>query len=224
MRGMVKTSSVAEMTAELELNYKRLIDVLRQAIVCSRNVNLSQLIAYIKLVSTGPADRFAILVLCSLFGFSVNESAAGEIKPPQRISNAYCSVPTYVLPKVTGHARAALQPNGQPVIHLDAGKSSDTAYARFLLAHECCHHTRRHLQQLQEHRKRGVLLMLSRLNWRLELDADCCAAAILREKKDHKALQSARRVMSAYGAGPTGPRYPGGSVRASIIKKCGGLR
>lgn len=164
---------------------------------------------------------FAVTLVWFLSAFQVRSSVAGEVISPQPLSNAYCNITTYVATNIAGHARATLLRNGKPVIYLNAVQSKDAAYSRFLLAHECCHHTRGHLKRLQVLRNQGALLMLSKTNRSLELDADCCAATMLHLKGDGTAIEAARRVMTAYGVRPTGQRYPAGSLRASIIGQCG---
>ncbi len=151
----------------------------------------------------------------------IQSSHAGEVGAIQSFPNRYCRILTYIVKDLSGHARATVLENEEPVIYLDAFRSKDAAYSRFLLAHECCHHTRGHLKRLQRYRRQGALLMLARTNHSLELDADCCAATILREEGDEAAIKAGQRVMEGYGVRPTGRRYPAGLLRASVIGQCG---
>lgn len=155
------------------------------------------------------------------------------------VPNAYCSVPTFALPSVAGQARAVLEGGEKPIILIDGTIARSDPYARFLLAHECCHHQRGHLVRLKERSRQqelagrsdapaeaGPHTALSAFSstdaqQSMELDADCCAATLLAERDDAEAVGAAAAAMEAYGAMPTGASYPAGRQRARIIAQCG---
>lgn len=153
---------------------------------------------------------------------------AGQLKSP--LINEYCDVPTYVVPQLIGQARAIIQHDGTPLILIDAAIATNKPYARFLLAHECCHHTRGHLTRLaqqQKRRQRGASMsfLTTPLSYRnIELDADCCAAAMLAKRDDLASLEAAISTMNAYGVKQTGALHPVGLQRATVIANCGKVR
>ena len=174
---------------------------------------------------------------------------AGEIMEPGRIAetfrspidNAFCTVPTFAVLALPGQARALLEGGKRPLILIDTEVAASGAYARFLLAHECCHHQRGHLARLAEQQRKRELawqngavpetegpgralgnLSFTMSHRRMELDADCCAAALLAKQNDAAGLEAAIAAMEAFGARPTGPSYPPGLQRAMLIKSCAG--
>ena len=134
----------------------------------------------------------------------------------EKIDNPYCEIATYVRRDVAGQARAFIRPDGTPIIYIGAGLKPDSPYLRFLLAHECCHHTRGHLKHLQAKRRKGATLLFTMSNKQTELDADCCAAVTLSRMGDLAAISAAQQTMAGYGGSPTGPSYPSGLTRVSI--------
>jgi hypothetical protein len=172
---------------------------------------------------------------------------AGEVNDPVEIvassrspvANPYCTVPTFAILSLAGQARALLDRTEQPLILIDSEQAKSGAYRRFLLAHECCHHSRGHLARLAERQKTRELAWQTSdspdgtagqasLNHRIfvmsqramELDADCCAAHLLAREGDQASLAAAVAAMAAYGSQPTGPGYPSGLQRADIIRGC----
>jgi len=150
-----------------------------------------------------------------------NQTAGHQAKAMQQIKNPFCSVTTLVVPKLADQARASMLPNGEPVIYLARRSTSDPAYMRFLLAHECCHHTRGHVKRLYKAMAhKGPILMVGRAMVQIELDADCCAARALARLREHRAIKAAEQVMSGYGNRPTGSNHPRGNARKAVIMKC----
>lgn len=186
---------------------------------------------------------FVLMLLCT----GLATALAGEIHDPagvaaalrSPVANPYCTVPTFAILTLPGQARALLEGGEKPLILIDSEQAKSGAYRRFLLAHECCHHTRGHLARLAEQQKRrelawqtsdspdGVAAQTS-LNDRIftmsqrgmELDADCCAAHLLANEGDEASLGAAVAAMAAYGPQPTGPSYPSGLQRADMIRRC----
>lgn len=121
-------------------------------------------------------------------------------------------------------SRSLIRQDGTPVIYMTRQISQASPFGRFLLAHECCHHTRGHLKRLQIKRRHGAMLLFNLSNRQTELDADCCAAVLLRERGDTAGIRQAKEKMSKFGVRPTGPSYPAGDTRVSIIGRCAAAR
>ncbi|NJM36335.1 MAG: hypothetical protein HC850_18425 [Rhodomicrobium sp.] len=150
--------------------------------------------------------------------------AASRLRSP--LANPFCQVPTFAVPGLPGEARAILQPDGEPLILIDAHVLQRAAYARFLMAHECCHHSRGHLARLERRMRSrawrpGPEAVLdfdaAALSHRkIELDADCCAAAQLARHRDLSGIEAGAAAMAAYGNAATGQSYPAG-LHARIL-------
>jgi hypothetical protein len=97
------------------------------------------------------------------------------------------------------------------------------SYGRFLMAHECCHHTLGHVRRYHEgfgHVGPQPFFYIAPALKQMELDADCCAVRMLKAKHETDSIVSAREAMVAFGAEPTGAYYPAGTERADNIDKC----
>lgn len=152
---------------------------------------------------------------------SGNAQAQGRPLPRWQIANPYCSITTVVVPPFPGQARAWMLRSGEPIIYLGKTALTNPSYKRFLLAHECCHHSRGHVKRLYRAMTRnGRILTITRSMIQIELDADCCAAKTLARAKDLSAIGAAENIMGRYGKRPTGPRYPRGSARKAVIANC----
>ena len=140
------------------------------------------------------------------------------------IDNPYCDVATYLLPDFPEQAISVQDRNGRPVIVMSARLlATDPAYAHFLMAHECCHHTLGHVAAY--HRELGHLgpqpfFYLAPQLKHMELDADCNAVRMLKIKKEPETIEAARQMMLTFGNNPTGAYYPTGDERADNIAKC----
>ncbi|GAG91323.1 unnamed protein product, partial [marine sediment metagenome] len=55
---------------------------------------------------------------------------------------------------------------------------------------------------------------------RLELEADCCAIKLLRDRQEADGIEAARSTMVTFGKDPTGAYYPTGYERAANISVC----
>ena len=151
---------------------------------------------------------------------------AGEtepiVNPLTRLVNPFCSVATYSRRDLPSQGLALIEAGGRAVIYLDAMQAAvHSPYRDFLMAHECCHHARGHLQRLKKKGEERALLALSFVNRSVELDADCCAAVALANAGRREAVREAARRMRLYGAKPTGEGgYPAGIMRARLIEQC----
>jgi hypothetical protein len=97
------------------------------------------------------------------------------------------------------------------------------AYGRFLMAHECCHHTLGHVQRYHEglgHVGPQPFFYIAPALKQMELDADCCAVKMLKSKNEADSIEAAHQTMVEFGDAPTGAYYPTGTERAANIEKC----
>jgi hypothetical protein len=149
-------------------------------------------------------------------------STAVTLRHGSRIHNPFCKIPTYVSRAIGSQGLALISANGQGVIYIGREEATgDRAYRDFLMAHECCHHTRGHLRRLKELNRENALLAMSFVNRSVELDADCCAGVALSRMGRQGAVGEAARRMRSFGAMPTGAAgYPSGDVRAMLIEDC----
>jgi hypothetical protein len=167
--------------------------------------------------------RFFITLLPVFLGAALICSKPGAADDaPERLQNPFCNVETYARRDLPSQGLALLEVDGRTVIYLDRNEASgDPAYRDFLMAHECCHHTRGHLRRLKKKGEERALLAMSFVNRSLELDADCCAAVTLASAGKQAAIREAARRMRIYGARPTGAGgYPAGILRADLIEQC----
>jgi hypothetical protein len=139
------------------------------------------------------------------------------------VDNPYCDVTTYVLPDLPEQASSTETADDRPVIVIDASMlKSDPAYAHFLMAHECCHHTLGHTR-LTQRRLGGVgvqpFYYLRPLLKNMELDADACAVHMLILTHEPDTIARARTRMREFGDQQTGAYYPTGIERADNIAR-----
>jgi hypothetical protein len=139
------------------------------------------------------------------------------------VDNPYCDITTYVLPDLPEQASSTETADDRPVIVIDASMlKSDPAYAHFLMAHECCHHTLGHTR-LTQRRLGGVgvqpFYYLRPLLKNMELDADACAVHMLILTHEPDAIARARTRMREFGDQQTGAYYPTGIERADNIAR-----
>lgn len=179
----------------------------------------------------GYSVRSLLVSALALVAFAGFQSAAlaqadtGEppmIRMPQ-FDNPYCAVPTFVRPDVPEQARAMRDENGKPVIHLNSNIARDTAYTNYLMAHECCHHSAGHIDKMREKMSRRgetSFKAIAAMVREYELEADCCAAKLLKKRGEIESLDAAKRAMTKFGGMPTGAYYPSGMERAFTINDC----
>lgn len=164
---------------------------------------------------------FIIIVVAALQALGSGPLRSATEAHGLRLHNPFCEVPTYVSRYIGTQGLALIETNGRAVIFIGHDEAvTDRPYRDFLMAHECCHHTRGHLQRLRQlsHERALALSFVSR---DFELDADCCAAAALAKAGRLDAVGEAARRMRSFGAMPTGARgYPSGDVRAMLIEEC----
>lgn len=161
----------------------------------------------------------AVACICALGG----ETQAARMWLPTT-DNPYCGVTTYMLRDLPEQAMSTLDSNGRPVIVVSSSTLVDTPlYGRFLLAHECCHHSLGHVGHYQEefgHVGPQPFFYIAPALKQMELDADCCAVRMLKSRNEGDSIESAHAAMVGFGDMPTGAYYPTGNERADHIAKC----
>ena len=156
-------------------------------------------------------------------GLFCGSLSARQLWLPQ-IDNPFCDITTYVLPELPEQAMSTMDADGKPVIVLSAMTMAESGpYARFLMAHECSHHTLGHVAAF--HRELGHLgpqpfFYIAPQLKHMELDADCNAVKMLKLKNEPETIEVARQEMLKFGDKPTGAYYPTGIERADNIARC----
>ncbi len=168
--------------------------------------------------------RLPILAVAAIAALGLNCGSAQAGRGLPTTDNPFCSVTTYTLRDLPEQAMSMLDSNGRPVIVVSASALEDApAYGRFLMAHECCHHTLGHVQRYHEefgHVGPQPFFYIAPALKQMELDADCCAVKLLKSMHEPDSIEAARQTMRQFGAAPTGAYYPTGTERADNIDKC----
>ena len=170
--------------------------------------------------------RLRVVVTAAIAGlwlFCGSSSQAARMWLP-KTDNPYCDVSTYTLRDIPEQAMSMLDSNGKPLIVVNGRTLVDEpAYGRFLLAHECCHHTLGHVGLFKDglgHVGPQAFFYIAPELKRMELEADCCAVGLLRERHDEGSIEAGRSAMALFGKEPTGAYYPTGMERADNISGC----
>lgn len=169
--------------------------------------------------------RLPVLAMAAILGLGLlcGSTSARQLWLP-KLDNPFCAITTYLLPELPEQAMSTMDRDDHPVIVIGAMTMTESpAYGRFLMAHECCHHTLGHVAAY--HRELGHLgpqpfFYIAPQLKGMELDADCCAVRMLKLKKEADTIDAAQTVMSEFGEKPTGAYYPTGIERADNIAKC----
>ena len=164
----------------------------------------------------------AIVAAIAGLGLFCGKADAGRWLP--EVDNPYCPIKTYVLRDVAELASSMTDTQGRPVIVVNSlTLHQEPAYGKFLMAHECCHHTLGHIGKF----KRGLgqvgpqaFFYVQPELRRMELEADCCAVKLLRERHETDGIDAGRSAMALFGKEPTGAYYPTGIERAKNIADC----
>jgi hypothetical protein len=169
--------------------------------------------------------RLPVVLVAAIVGLGLfcGSSQAARLRPPVT-DNPYCDITTYRLREVPEQAMSMLDSNGKPVIVISGATMNETpSYGRFLMAHECCHHTLGHVRRYHEglgHLGPQPFFYIAPALKQMELEADCCAVRMLKLKHETDGIEAARSTMVGFGAEPTGAYYPTGTERADNIAKC----
>ena len=168
--------------------------------------------------------RLSIVALAAIGGLGLfcDSAQAGRWLPT--IENPYCPITTYMLRDVPEQAASMKDPKGRPVIVVNRRTFRERpSYSKFLLAHECCHHTLGHVGKFRKglggQGPQPFFYIAPELK-RLELEADCCAIKLLRDRQEADGIEAARSTMVTFGKDPTGAYYPTGYERAAKISDC----
>jgi len=169
--------------------------------------------------------RLPVLATAAILGLGLfcGTTLARQLWLPT-IDNPFCSITTYLLPELPEQAMSTIDANDRPVIVVSALTMAESqTYGRFLMAHECCHHTLGHVARY--HTELGHLgpqpfFYIAPQLKGMEPDADCCAVKMLKLKNEPETIEAARQMMAQFGAKPTGAYYPTGIERADNIAKC----
>lgn len=169
-----------------------------------------------------PIGVIVIAMAVAGLGLVCGTAQAGRWLP--EIENPYCSIKTYTLRNVAEQASSLTDRLGRPVIVVNAlTLRRAPSYSKFLLAHECCHHTLGHVAKY----KKGLgtvgpqaFFYIAPELKRLELEADCCAVKLLRERHEADGIEAGRQAMALFGTKPTGAHYPTGIERVENILGC----
>jgi hypothetical protein len=164
-----------------------------------------------------------IIIEAIIFGLLCGNATARPLGLPM-INNPYCSIDTYLLPNLPEEGMAAIDASDKPIIVISAiTLHQSSAYGRFLMAHECCHHILGHVTRF--HQQLGHLgpqpfYYIAPALKQMELDADCCAVKMLKQNHELDVIEAAQQTMAKFGTTPTGAYYPTGLERAHNIDKC----
>lgn len=152
-----------------------------------------------------------------------DSAQAGRMWMP-KTENPYCDVTTYTLRDLPEQAMSMRDSNGNPVIVVSGfALAEKPSYSRFLLAHECCHHTLGHMDRFND--KLGQVgpqrfFFVAPALKQMELDADCCAVKLLKSRNQADSIEAAEEAMIGFGPAQTGAHYPTGTERAENITRC----
>jgi hypothetical protein len=169
--------------------------------------------------------RVPLLLAAAIIGFALlgGPGEAARMWMPTT-TNPYCDVATYVLRDLPEQAMSLHDASGKPAIVVSGSTLADKPdYSRFLLAHECCHHSLGHVRLYHEefgHLGPQPFFYIAPQLKKMELDADCCAVKMLKAKSETDAVEAAHQTMTDFGTQPTGAYYPTGIERAENIEKC----
>jgi hypothetical protein len=169
--------------------------------------------------------RLPVLAVVAIAGLELfcGSSQAARMWLP-KTENPYCDITTYRARELPEQAMSMLDSNGKPVIVVSGLTLVEKpSYGQFLMAHECCHHSLGHVRRYQEglgHVGPQPFFYIAPALRQMELDADCCAVKMLRQKRHPDSIASAREAMVQFGAAATGAHYPTGTERVENIDKC----
>ena len=169
--------------------------------------------------------KMALLVALAMAGVWLSSGSADAARMwLPKANNPYCDITTYMARELPEQAMSMLDRNGKPVIVMSAATlAAEPAYGGFLMAHECCHHSLGHVGRYREglgHVGPQPFFYIKPALRQMELDADCCAVKMLRERQQAESISSAAQAMQVFGDAPTGAYYPTGLERAENIAKC----
>ena len=168
---------------------------------------------------------FFLIAASAPLWLTPNAAKGGRFLP--EVENPYCEIKTYKLRGVAEQASSMTDRRGRPVIIVSSMMLRDKpAYSKFLLAHECCHHTLGHVANSKKglgHVGPQAFFYIAPKLRRMELEADCCAVKLLRERDALDGIEAGAAAMAQFGDRPTGAHYPTGTERVEKIMSCARL-
>lgn len=168
--------------------------------------------------------RLPIVATAAIAGLGLLCGTSQAARYLPEADNPYCAITTYKVRDVAEQAMSLLDSNGRPVIVINTGTLTDKpSYARFLMAHECCHHTLGHVRRYREglgHVGPQPFFYIAPALKQMELEADCCAVKMLKQMHEMDSIHAAQQTMAGFGVEPTGAYYPTGIERADKIAAC----
>jgi hypothetical protein len=173
----------------------------------------------------GRPIRLAVVAVLASAGLALlcGSAQAARMWLP-KAENPFCDVTTYKLRELPEQAMSMLDSSGKPVIVISGLTLAEKpSYGRFLMAHECCHHSLGHIGRYREglgHVGPQPFFYIAPQLKQMELEADCCAVKMLKQKHETDSIESAEQAMAAFGNKPTGAYYPTGIERVETIAKC----
>lgn len=174
--------------------------------------------------SGGRVIRLPLLAMAAIAGLALSSSAEAARMWLPKTDNPYCDVTTYMLREVPEQAMSLLDSGGKPAIVISGlTLREQPSYGRFLMAHECCHHSLGHVGRFREglgHVGPQPFFYIAPALRQMELEADCCAVKLLKQRQQADSIKSAEDAMAAFGDTATGAYYPTGNERVENIEKC----
>jgi hypothetical protein len=173
----------------------------------------------------GRSVRLPVIAAAIMAGLALlcGSSQAARMWMP-RTENPFCDIATYKLRDLPEQAMSMLDSNGKPVIVVSGLTLAEKPfYGRFLMAHECCHHSLGHIGRYRDglgHVGPQPFFYIAPQLKQMELEADCCAVKMLKHKHEADSVASAKEAMASFGSRPTGAYYPTGTERVDNIAKC----
>ena len=95
--------------------------------------------------------RLSIVALAAIGGLGLfcDSAQAGRWLPT--IENPYCPITTYMVHDMPEQAASMKDPKGRPIIVVNRRTFRERpSYSKFLIAHECCHHTLGHVGKFRK--------------------------------------------------------------------------
>jgi hypothetical protein len=169
--------------------------------------------------------RLPLVLAVAMAGFALlgGSAEAARMWLPKTV-NPYCDVTTYVLRDLPEQAMSIRDSSGRPAIVVSGFTLDEKpSYSQFLLAHECCHHSLRHMERFTEQLGQvgpQRFFFIAPALKQMELDADCCAVKMLRSRNETGGIEAAEEAMIVFGTAQTGAHYPTGNERAENMAKC----
>lgn len=155
-------------------------------------------------------NMFQLLLFLSILGSFVTTASGQERKLIPLVGFAsFCNVPIYEAKNK--NIASVIRYRGQYVIIIDLDVRTDERWLKFVVAHECGHVNKRHLQRENTIKRRTI----SGFAKKMELEADCWAARYA----PRIAVEYAFFYFRDHNI-KSHPSYPTGEERAKNLREC----